>query len=146
MMSFEQKINNLYESITCAKLDPEVGIRITHLTDNEHISSYAAEINPHKKIRAHYHKSGIEIYQVIEGEGVIYTGKSDVNRNISWSPPLNLKKGDCITVHEGNIHQLFNNSDERLIVIFVCPSSHMGEDRIIVKGIEINIGDIYENL
>lgn len=127
-------ISNLFELITSAKLDPEVGIRVAHLTGSEKFSLFGAEIAPHKAIGAHYHIYGEEIYQLVEGKGVMYIGKPDDNGNVAWDLPFNIGKGDCYTVSEGHVHQLFNNSNERLIVIFGCPKSHLSTDRIVVKG------------
>jgi len=127
-------ISNLYEVIASAKLDPEVGIRVGHLTGGEQFSLFGAEIASHKAVGAHYHKSGEEIYQLVEGNGVMYIGKPDDSGNVAWEPPFSISKGDCFTVAEGHVHQLFNNSDEKLIVIFGCPKSHLSTDRIVVKG------------
>ncbi|MFZ5643688.1 MAG: cupin domain-containing protein [Bacillota bacterium] len=130
----EKRIGNLYEQIAAAKLDPAVGIRIAHLTGSESFSFFGAEIAPHKRIAAHYHKSGEEIYLLIEGEGIMYTGKPDMSGKVEWNPPLILKKGDSFTISQGEVHQLFNDSDNRIIVVFGCPASHLSTDRIIVEG------------
>ncbi|HBV97199.1 MAG: hypothetical protein JL50_09005 [Peptococcaceae bacterium BICA1-7] len=130
----EKVIGNLYDLLKSAELDPAVGIRIAHLSGSEQFSFYGAEIAPHKRIAAHYHKSGSEIYLLIEGEGIMYTGKPDSSGRVDWNPPLTLSRGDCFTVNQGEVHQLFNNSGDRAIIVFGCPAAHLSTDRIVVEG------------
>lgn len=125
---------NLYEKIEGAKLDGVVGIRIVHLTGSDEFSLYGAEIAPSRKVGAHYHKSGIEMYKIVEGNGIMHTGFPDVDNNVNWHNAMRVKKGDCFTVNEGEVHQLVNENDSRLIAIVCCPKSHLSSDRIVVKG------------
>jgi hypothetical protein len=39
-----------------------------------------------------------------------------------------------LTVWEGEVHQLENSGSVLLIVIIICPASHIGTDRFIVQG------------
>jgi len=127
-------INNLFEKIESAKLDEAVGIRIAHLTGSEEFSFFGAEIGPLKKVGAHYHKSGLEIYQIVVGRGKMHLGIPDSDNNVKWTRSLNVTKGDCFTVNEGEVHQLINELDSKLVAIFGCPKSHLSTDRIVVKG------------
>ena len=127
-------VNNLFEKIESAKLDEAVGIRVTHLTGSAEFSFFGAEVGSNKKVGAHYHKSGIEIYQIVEGRGIIHIGRPDSNNKVNWHNTLRVKKGDCFTVNEGEVHQLVNKSDNKLIAIFGCPKSHLSSDRVVVKG------------
>lgn len=129
----EKIIGNLYELLKSAEKDPAVGISIARLSGSEQFSLYGAEIAPHSRIAAHYHGSGIEIYLLLEGEGIMYTGKPDSSGSVAWNTPLRLKKGDCFTVSEGEVHQLHNDSDKRVIVVFGCPGSHLSTDRVVVQ-------------
>ena len=74
---------NLYEKIENAKLDDVVGIRIAHLTGNDEFSLFGAEIAPRRKVGAHYHKSGIEMYKIVEGNGIMHTGLPDKNNYVN---------------------------------------------------------------
>jgi mannose-6-phosphate isomerase-like protein (cupin superfamily) len=125
---------NLYEKIENAKFDDVVGIRIAHLTGKDEFSLFGAEIAPCRKVGAHYHKSGIEIYHIVEGNGIMHTGLPDNNNNVNWHNSMRVKKGDCFTVDEGEVHQLANENDGKLIAIICCPKSHLSTDRIVVKG------------
>lgn len=134
-MDTASKVNNLYELIASAKLDPAVGIRLGHLTGSEQFSFFGAEIAPQKVLSAHYHENGEEIYQIVEGSGVMYIGGLDDVGAVAWETPFNIKKGDCFTIGAGKVHQLCNNTDEKLIVVFGCSTSHLSTDRTIVKGV-----------
>ena len=129
------EISNLYEALKRAPFDAVVGIRIVLLTGTEMFSLFGAEIAPGKRVGAHYHTKGSEIYQIIEGEGIMLLGKRHGERVI-WDEPFNVSRGDCFTVDEGLIHQLINTVNEPLRVIFGCARSHLSEDRIVVDGFE----------
>jgi mannose-6-phosphate isomerase-like protein (cupin superfamily) len=127
-------VNNLYEIIESAPLDEEVGIRIAPLTGNDELSLLVAEIGPRRKVGAHYHESGIETYQIVEGEGEMRLGAPDGKNTVKWSDPFQVKIGDCFTVEEGVVHQLENTLDSRLIIVVGCSKSHVTTDRITVNG------------
>lgn len=129
----ENSIHNLYETLTSAECDPVVGIKLARLTGNALFSLIAAEIAPNRKVGAHFHRSGIEIYQIVTGEGLMYLGKPGRDGRADWIPPFKLRKGDCFTVEEGTVHQLYNTSDEKMIAIFGCPESHLSTDRVAVE-------------
>lgn len=129
----EQSVSNLYEALESAEFDPAVGIRLAHLTGNGGFSLYAAEIAPHKRVSAHFHNNGIETYQIIAGEGLMCLGKPRQDGNVGWLQPFKIKRGDCFTIGERTVHQLFNTSDEKLIAVFGCPQSHLSTDRTLMK-------------
>ena len=136
-MNVSKTLSNLYEQISMAELDEAVGIRLAYLTGDDEFSLYGAEIAPYKRLAAHYHESGIEIYQIVEGIGTMFTGNHDCKDNVTtWNRPFNIKKGDCFIINEGEVHQLLNNSDSNLVVIFGAPKSHLSTDRIMIKGSE----------
>ena len=130
-------LNNIYEALEKAEFDKEVGISIAPLTGNSDFSLFAAEIAPNTKIGAHYHKHEHEIYQLLEGSGKMYTGIPDKNNKVKWNEPFEVKKGDCFTINEGVVHQLFNSSNQKMIVLFGCSKSHLENDRFVVKGIDV---------
>ncbi len=129
-------INNLYQLITSAALDPEVGIKVGHLSGSEQFSLFGAEIAPQKVLSAHYHNAGDEIYLIIEGSGIMYLGDLDDSGKVAWEPPFKITKGDCFTVGTGKAHQLCNNTDQKLIALFGCAKSHLSTDRVVLKGHE----------
>jgi mannose-6-phosphate isomerase-like protein (cupin superfamily) len=112
-----------------------VGIRLAHLTGDEDFSLYAAALEPQVKVGAHYHRAGLEIYQIVEGSGTMYLGQSVDGKQVEWNVPFAVKSGDCFTVHACEVHQLINSGDDVLVVIFGCSTSHTSTDRIVVPGI-----------
>jgi len=129
-------VSNIYEALKDAKWDETVGIKIVKLTGNDSFAFYASEIDAYKRVVAHYHTEGVEVYQVIEGKGNIYIGTPKDDGEVDWKQPVSVKAGDCFTVNSPEVHQLVNISSERLVIVFACPFSHISTDRIIVKGVK----------
>ena len=127
-------IQNIYEKIKSAPLDPAVGIRVVPLVGDDSFTLFAAEIGPRKRVGAHFHATGLEIYQIVEGRGDMHVGKPIGEGQTAWHAAVAVQKGDCFTVQEGEVHQLINDHDERLIALFGCPKSHLSTDRTMVKG------------
>ena len=128
-------ITNFLEQVKTAQTDPAVGIRIVKVTGDDQMGLYVAELEAHRPVTAHYHRHGSEIYQIIRGKGTIHTGHPSVDDSVGWNESVDLKSGDCFTVPEGQVHQLVNTGSESMIACFVCPASHIGHDRFIVRGI-----------
>ncbi|HUW63621.1 MAG TPA: cupin domain-containing protein [Spirochaetia bacterium] len=127
-------INNVYSA--SGKVDPQVGIDIAKIAGDEQLGLYCATLGPHKKVGAHFHKEGVEIYLIVEGSGIIHTGISAINGQVSWNPSVPVQKGDVFSITPGQVHQLENTGDDNLLLVFGCPASHLGNDRTMVKGIE----------
>ncbi|OHD13891.1 MAG: hypothetical protein A2086_14575 [Spirochaetes bacterium GWD1_27_9] len=125
-------LTNLYDILTQSKVDENVGIKVEKLTGDNYFSFYVAEIAPQKYVRPHYHSKGNEIYQILEGNGLMKIGTVSLNK-ICWENEFNVKKGDCFTIVENKVHQLFNVDSQKLIAIFGCPASHLGNDRFFVE-------------
>ena len=127
-------IQNIFDKIKSAPLDPAVGIRVVPLVGDDSFTLFAAEIGPHKRVGAHFHGAGLEIYQIVEGRGDMHVGKPIGDGQTAWRAAAAVQKGDCFTVQEGEVHQLINDHDEPLIALFGCPKSHLSTDRTMVKG------------
>jgi mannose-6-phosphate isomerase-like protein (cupin superfamily) len=123
---------NLFQRVQDAPLDQKTGIRITRITGDDTCSLYAAEIAPETRLRPHYHEHGIELYQILEGAGIMKTGKQSQSV-IVWEEEFPVTKGDCFTIAEGMVHQLANPYDVPLLAAFVCPPSHVAGDRYFVE-------------
>jgi len=133
-MRYPQEVRNLFELVKTAPVDPAVGIRIVQVAGHDPIGMYVAELGPHHSVTAHYHRTASEIYQVVHGEGKLYTGIPSSDTGVTWDIPVVVNSGDCFTVHEGQVHQLENTGSCSMIVIIICPAAHIGHDRFIVKG------------
>jgi mannose-6-phosphate isomerase-like protein (cupin superfamily) len=128
----DMDVQNLFQRVQEAALDPKTGIRITRITGDENYSFYAAEIAPKTKLRPHYHEHGIELYQILEGTGTMKTGTHN-GSGIVWDEAFTVEKGDCFTIAEGMVHQLANPGPHNLLAAFVCPPAHVGNDRFFVE-------------
>lgn len=125
------KIKNIFTELENSLMDNKAGIRLIKLTGDKEISVYAADIAPKTELRPHYHKLGIETYQILQGEGVMKIGNLE-NDKVTWIDIFTAKAGDCFSIEEGLIHQIINESEKELLVVFSCPESHVGDDRFFV--------------
>lgn len=130
-----ERFANLYEALKTAPVDTVVGIRLVPLTGTKEYALFGAEIAAKKRVGAHYHTSGHETYQIIEGEGIMLLGEL-LDEGVHWHEPFSVTSGDCFTVDEKQVHQLINTGSKPLLVVFGCPKSHLSEDRIVVDGFE----------
>ena len=126
------KVKNIIEELSKVEIDDKTGIKITLMTGDSHISVYAAEISPNTELNPHYHKIGIETYQVLEGCGIMKVGEYE-NDSVNWTDAFVVNKGDYFSISSPKVHQIINNSDKVLRTIFTCPSDHLGQDRYFVK-------------
>lgn len=125
------KTTNLYLALKDAPMDDYAGIRIVKLTGDASLSVYVADIAPHTKLSPHYHKEGIDAYQILKGTGTMKTGPF-VENDTKWTEKFTANEGDCFHIEPGVVHQILNETDEQLILVFTCPESHVGSDRHFV--------------
>lgn len=129
------KVQNLYEQLQTAPLDPAVGIRVIPLVGDDSFTLFAAEIGPRKRVGAHYHAEGLEIYQIVEGAGIMHIGQPLADGRTRWLSATPVKTGDCFMVGTGEVHQLVNLQDSSLIALFGCPRAHLSSDRFMAQGV-----------
>lgn len=129
-------IRNIKNELKNASVDTRAGIKLIKLTGDINTSVFAAEIKPKTMLNPHFHKKGIEIYQVLEGEGMMNVGEMK-NNNIIWNNKFKVKQGDFFSIQEQKIHQIVNDSENPLVTVFTCPESHLGKDRFFVKDIGV---------
>lgn len=126
------ELKNIAEELAKIDTDNKAGIKVTLMTGDANISIYAAEIAPNTELNPHYHTVGIETYQILEGSGIMRIGEY-LNDTLRWIEAVDVKKGDCFSIHSPQVHQIVNNTNETLLAIFSCPSAHLGDDRYFVK-------------
>ena len=114
-----------------ALIDDATGVKLVKITGDFNISVYAAEIAPKTELNPHYHKVGIETYQVLEGCGVMKVGEYEDNA-VRWTDSFEVRKGDCFTITSPKVHQIINTTDQNLKTIFTCPSDHLEQDRYFI--------------
>lgn len=113
--------------------DPIAGIRHSSITGNEAWRLHVAEIP--EKVTCHYHTCGDEIYEVVEGSGILHYGpvqKTAENVTVSWQKPLEVSAGATFSIPEWFAHQLVRTGSGPLTIIFACPDTHLGSDRFII--------------
>ncbi|HYF81940.1 MAG TPA: cupin domain-containing protein [Clostridia bacterium] len=124
------EVFNIYQMFSQLIQDEKSDIQVLKLTDGI-MSMLIAELKAGKKLSAHYHNEGVEIYQIFEGEGNVELGKLSGD-TILWDNSYTVKTGDVFEVQPKMVHRLSNNSDKVLRIIFFAPPSHLGEDRIFI--------------
>jgi mannose-6-phosphate isomerase-like protein (cupin superfamily) len=124
-------IHNLNESFDRLVKDEKSDIQTCQVIEGE-LSLLIAELKAGKKLPAHYHTCGSEIYQVLSGEGRVELGERCENSTIHWNEAFDLRAGDVFEVKAGRVHCL-SGGDEDLRLIFFTPPSHLGEDRIFIQ-------------
>lgn len=124
------EIFNLNEMFGSLKQDEKSDIQIKKVT-NGAVAVFVAELKAGKKLAAHYHNEGDEIYQIMEGEGMIEIGELSAS-GVIWKRSCDVKAGDVFEVAPKMIHRLSNNSANNLRLIFFTPSTHLGENRVFI--------------
>jgi mannose-6-phosphate isomerase-like protein (cupin superfamily) len=125
------EIKNIYSELKNAAFDKNAGIKVLKLVGDKDISIYIAEISPNTALNPHYHIKGIECYQILEGMGTMKTGNTG-SESTSWVEKTEVCAGDCFSINENTPHQIENHTNELLKVIFICPESHMSNDRFFI--------------
>lgn len=126
------EIKNIKKELLKATVDKGSSIKLAKLTGDEKISIFIAEVSPKSILNPHYHKSGIETYQIYKGNGIMKIGDLH-EQSVKWIETIHVKEGDCFTIKEGMVHQLINDTDSPLQAIFSCPSTHLSTDRFFIK-------------
>lgn len=129
------QVTNYFDSFESLGVDEKTGIRIIPLTNDKEFSLYLAEIRQATILPAHYHQYGIEVYQILNGEGDIEIG-TVLNDNVMWTSKTKIKSGDCFSIQPREVHRLVNSGNSSLQIIFCTPPSHLGEDRIFISEFE----------
>ena len=127
----KMKITNIKHCLNKSTIDNKIGVKISHLTGDETISVFAIELEKEQSIPVHYHKENIETYFVLEGQGIVYTGKIE-NEEVIWNTEKQVKTGDCFTIYPNQVHGFKNNSEKKLQIIASAPISHNKQDRYFI--------------
>ncbi|MBP9691961.1 MAG: cupin domain-containing protein [Alphaproteobacteria bacterium] len=130
-MATKLKISNWAQELSHAVADEAVGISLSPLAGNDQFTSYVVDLKPGAHVTPHYHPTGIEIYQILSGQGVMKTGTVAPGKDIIWDQIVDVKGGDFFTIDPGIVHELENNSADRLILIVTCSPSHLEKNRVV---------------
>ena len=94
-------------------------------------SFFIAELKPGKRLPAHYHSEGSEIYHVLAGKGEMELGIL-TGSEVVWRKTLDITPNDILEVKPGIVHRLANDGNDNLRLAFITPPSHLGDDRIFI--------------
>lgn len=125
-------IRDISELLNHADRDSAAGIRIAKAAGEGSSAVFIAEIDPHTKLRAHHHISGDEVYVILDGYGVMHTQESHLAHDKRTASPVistPVAADDVFTITPCVIHSLENTSDGPLRAMFICPESHISDDR-----------------
>ncbi len=107
-------IYNWQIALKAAIPDLLAGISHAALCGTEEFRLHVTRLEPGTRVKAHRHMEGEELYIIVSGEGLLYTGTVDESAQTE------------------QVHQLHNTGSGPLVLIFGCPDSHLGADRSIV--------------
>ena len=65
-----------------------------------------------KRVAAHVHFDGDELYIIQTGSGLLYTRFIDARQTVNWDTPIPVKEGDTFVIAPGEVHQLYNTGSE----------------------------------
>lgn len=110
-------------------LDSVVGIRHAVIDGNEGHRNHVAGILD--RVGCHFHAHGNEDYAIVAGHGTLYWGKAEKTKD-GYAVPnpeaaISVKEGDSFTIPEGYAHQLKNEGDTELVIVFSCPDAHLDD-------------------
>lgn len=125
-------VKNIFNELGQATMDIHAGIKVVKVAGDADISVFAAEIAPHTQLSPHFHKSGIENYHVLKGQGAMKVGGVKA-QGVVWEQEFEVEEGDCFSIPEGKVHCIINRTDGPLLAVFTCPEAHLSTDRFFVE-------------
>lgn len=129
------------QELSCASIDKTVGIQIATLLESEGKGTYITVIPPGSSVNPHYHTNGDEEYHIISGTGVIRLLPVETKNKDFQLVCKHVRPQNSFIIPPNVIHQLINNGNEPLTLIFSCPLSHLKEDRFVVENFESRLYD-----
>lgn len=121
---------NISVSFDQLEQDKESDIRILELIKGS-TSFLIAELKAGKKLPAHYHNVGSEIYHVLSGIGKMEIGTLS-GAKVVWDDSFDIMLGDVFEIKPKIVHRISNDGDENLKIVFITPPSHLAGDRTFI--------------
>ncbi|MGC1308011.1 MAG: cupin domain-containing protein [Phormidesmis sp.] len=118
-------------SLSQAKPDRAVNIRHGEISGDGSYRTHVAAIPA--QVSCHFHTEGDEDYAIVEGEGILFFGKTTNGKVNSqdWKS-ITVRAGDSFVIPEGYAHQLCKTGAKELTIVFGCPDSHLNYDRYLL--------------
>jgi len=123
------EIRNLGQLLGQLVKDEKSDIQMLRLSDDV-LSLFVARLSAGKKLPAHYHRQGSEIYQILAGDGRFELGELS-EQGVHWEDSVCVGAGDVFEVPAGKVHRL-SGGNEDLQLIFFAPPAHLGDDRTFI--------------
>lgn len=111
------------------RMDETAGIRIATVLDDPVNAYYITDIAPGRSVNPHFHCQGDEVYIILGGAGVIHTWGAEEPSSVESQA---IGSGSIFRIPPKTAHQLENNGEEPLILLFACAPDHLGSDRFAV--------------
>lgn len=121
---------NIFSSFNQLNRDEKADIELLKLIKGE-TSFLIAELKPGKKLAAHYHNEGSEIYHILSGTGKMEIGEITGNK-VAWEGCHEINAGDVFEIKSNVVHRLSNEGKDSLKIVFITPPSHLGDDRFFI--------------
>ncbi len=122
-----RNINSLLENLV---QDEESDLQVLQLT-NDARSLYLACLKAGRKLPAHYHNHGSEVYQILDGNGIFELGQLATG-SVQWMVHQQVAAGDIFEVPEGAVHRLTGGTEDLRLIFFTAPS-HLNNDRTFIQ-------------
>lgn len=118
-------------ALSSAEPDPVVNIRHGDISGNAEYRKHVAAIP--KQVGCHFHAIGDEDYAVVEGQGILFFGKTTRGevQPQDWKT-IAVSAGDSFVIPEGYAHQLCKTGEGDLTILFGCPDTHLAGDRYLL--------------
>ncbi len=123
------EIRNVNDLLGNLVKDENSDISVLRLTEGV-LSLYLARLTAGRKLPAHFHNHGNEIYQILAGNGTFEMGELTAD-GVQWSLNRMVKSGDIFEVPAGAVHRLTGGMEDLKLIFFTAPS-HLGEDRVFL--------------
>lgn len=146
-------VDDIDRAVVGAQIDPAVAIKVAPIPDGEEvidgilIRDSAAVVDEEVRVNSHIHNGGddqatkttrgLEVYKVLEGEGIMSLGDPVLqdgdylrdaagNIKINYTDHIIVKPGSFVTVKPGQAHSLFNTSkNKKLKFVFNGSPDHI---------------------
>lgn len=139
-------LSYLEEKLLEATYEPELGIRLVHLTPTEiagkKLELIAVKVDPGKQLIPHLHEIDGEICIPLT-EGIARLGEAQKDTSgeyvmetdkivVDWEKPQTLTPGKSFDILAGKAHYFYATPDKPCLLLFILPETHLGEDRKFV--------------
>lgn len=125
------------QALSQVEADSQANILHSVISGSDEWRVHVAEIA--EKVACHVHRVGDEVYEIVAGKGVLFYSRVKDGVHVLAAEEIHslaVQAGDVFVVPCNCAHQLVNAGPDRLIILFACPDSHLGDDRFMLPDID----------